>query len=379
MRRAAVVLVAGWFATSSIAGEFDTRPPTPKARFPTATITAPEASAATTGTRDSPPVTGGTRDGPPTGGPRRGDDVGTPGGTSEGPRGGSRDGGSRDGGGGRRSHDNWVPTAIVGVAAIAAIGTLIANERAARAQNIPPQDQLVDRLLAEGPMLATTLNMSAFAVRGFVRGNWPLLIDFEQRSPGRAKLQISARDVSEIFEYDLSAACPPPRRCVIQMRLPVEIFGDPLRPAVIAATATDAQGKQTQPEFNVYALGAGPRAIGSVAIDQVSFGPPVIRVADRQNAVYRFFSHSDFSNTSVEVWKVDYENDGARLFLVDDRLIDGGVRKDHWVGLNERRAWDGTEKGTRVSSGPHKVQVRAWDRVGDWITAWSNDIVTVEE
>jgi hypothetical protein len=322
---------------------------------------------------------GGTYDGPPAGQP--GGQPGTPGGTGGGPppQGGpSSEGQPPRPGGGR---DNLVPGVLIGAAAVIAIGALLARERAAASQpsQTPPQDQIVDQLLNDGPILATAFNMSAFAVRGFVRGNWPLLIDFQQRSPGTALLQISARDLPEVFSYDLSAACPPPRRCLIQMRLPPEIFGDGLRPAVIAATATGKQGNETQAEFDVFALGAGPRAVGSVAIDGVSFGPSTIRVTEQQRALYRFYSHSDFGNTSVEFWKVENGGDGVRHYLVDDRLIEGGVRRNQWIGVNERREWDGTEKGRKVSSGRHKVQVRAWDRVGDWVTAWSNDVVLVEQ
>lgn len=284
---------------------------------------------------------------------------------------------------GRSRSNNAVPAAVVGVAALIAIGSLLASERSGAApapsQPAPNPDELSRRLPDEGPQMAPAFNMSAFAVRGFVRGGWPVLIDFEQRSAGgSAQLRISARDLPEVFSYDLGLVCPPPRRCVVQFRLPVEVFGDRLRPAVLAALATDATGRQTQPEFTVYALGAGPRAIGSVAIDQVSFGPPTIRVADKQRALYRFYSHSDFGHAAVEFWKVERDADGNRLAFVDDRTIDGGLRKDQWIGLAERREWDGTEKGTKVSAGTHKVQVRAWDRVGDWLTSWSDATVTVE-
>jgi hypothetical protein len=342
-----------------------------------------------------PPATGGG--GSTSDGPRRGDGggrigtPGTPGATYPPPRGGGGDGrpgGTGDGrppsegGGNRNDRNNLVPGIIIGAAAAIAVASLLQSTRSGASQPSqpnPPPDQVVNRLLAEGPIIATAFNMSAFAVRGFVRGNWPLLIDFQQRSEGLAKLQISARDVPEIFEFDLTSACPPPRRCLITMRLPPELFGDQLRPAVIAATATDAKGNATQPEFNVYALGAGPRAVGSVAIDQVTFGPSAISVAAQQSALYRFFSHSDFSNASVEFWKVEDAVDGSRMFLVDDRRVDGGVRKNQWVGMNERRSWDGREREQRVSPGRHKVQVRAWDRVGDWVTALSNDVVTVEQ
>jgi hypothetical protein len=265
--------------------------------------------------------------------------------------------------------------AIAGALALAAIGSLLLRERSGAA---PAPDDIRTRLLNEGPQMAPAFNMSAFAVRGFVRGGWPVLVDFEQRSSGSAQLRISARDLSEVFSYDLSQVCPPPRRCVVQFRLPPEVFGDQLRPAVIAALATDDTGQQTLVDFTVHALGVGPRAIGSVAIDQVTFGPPTIRVADKQRALYRFYSHSDFGHAAVEFWKVDGKSDGSRLAFVDDRAIDGGLRKDQWVGMGERREWDGTEKGSKVSTGAHKVQVRAWDRVGDWLMSWSITTVNVE-
>jgi hypothetical protein len=287
--------------------------------------------------------------------------------------------GDRTSGGSRRN--NAVPAAVIGAVALAAIAGLLLSERSGATPPLsttsPNPDQLTNRLLTEGPQMAQAFNMSAFAVRGFVRGGWPVLVDFEQRSPGSAQLRISARDLPEVYTYDLSQVCPPPRRCVIQFRLPVEVFGDQLRPAVFAALATDDTGRQTLPDFSVYALGAGPRAIGSVAIDQVSFGPPTIRVAEKQRALYRFFSHSEFGHAAVEFWKVERESDGSRLAFVDDRAIEGGLRKDEWVGMGERREWDGTKKGAKVSTGVHKVQVRAWDRVGDWLTSWSTARVTV--
>ena len=285
-----------------------------------------------------------------------------------------------EGSGGRRGGRDLVPVAVAGIAAIAVIGALLARERQRASQPAPgqlPPDELTARLLRDGPSFATEFNMSAFAVRGFVRGGWPMLIDFQQRSPGTARLRISARDLPEIFTYELSEICPAPRRCLIRFELPREIFGDNLQPAVIAAIATNEQGRQTQPDFAVYALGAGPRAVGSVAIDQVAFGPPTIRVTAQQAALYRFFSHSDFSNTAVEFWKVQSRDDGSKHSFVDDRFIDGGVHKNQWIGLDERKEWNGLVKGQQVSSGRHKVQVRAWDRVGDWVTAWSDSMVLV--
>lgn len=294
---------------------------------------------------------------------------------------GGSDTGTPDRRGERSRGDRLVPGLIVGALAIAAIGSLLNRERQPAGQPgpaLPPPDQVADRLRSEGPHLANEFNMSAFVVRGFVRGGWPMLIDFQQRSGGISQLRISARDLTEVYTYELSEACPPPRRCLIQFQLPMDIFGDQLRPAVIAVTATDAAGRDTLQGFTVHALGAGPRAVGSVAIDRVSFGPPSIRVTEQQSALYKFYSRSDFSNTSVEFWKVEPQRDGSKHFFVDDRAIDGGVQKNQWIGRTERKEWNGLVKGEKVSAGRHKVQVRAWDRVGDWVTAWSDTMVKVD-
>jgi len=162
------------------------------------------------------------------------------------------------------------------------------------------------------------------------------------------------------------------------MSVPQEIGAEP-RPALIAVTATEMDGQTTLPGFKVYGLGAGARAVGSVAIDHVLFQPPSIRARKGQTAAYRFFSHSDFGNASVEFMRVSRATDGSRLEYVNDQLIDAGVRKDQWIGDPERREWNGTDGDNRVSPGPHKLRVRAWDYAGDWVTAWSDSVVTVRE
>lgn len=125
--------------------------------------------------------------------------------------------GDRTSGGSRRN--NAVPAAVIGAVALAAIAGLLLSERSGATSpsstTTPSPDQLTNRLLTEGPQMAQAFNMSAFAVRGLVRGGWPVLVDFEQRSPGSAQLRISARDLPDVYTYDLSQVCPPPRRCVI--------------------------------------------------------------------------------------------------------------------------------------------------------------------
>ena len=291
------------------------------------------------------------------------------------PTSGGRTGGTRD----------WLPVAIAaGAVALAAISNSMAKEKGPEGQSPeapdsgtePPEPDLVSSLAQSGPLFATTFNMSAFNVRGLVRGGWPIILDYELGTPSLVELTLSARGLSEVYTYDLSRFGIGRRS--IQFRIPAELFGDQVRPALIAVTATDVERRQTVPDFRVHALGIGPRAIGSVAIDRVEFRPPSIRVLRQEQAAYRFFSHSNFSNLSAEFVKVENSADGIHHYFVHNQFL-GGARKDQWVGDPERRGWDGRDKAKRVSSGPHKLQVRAWDQQGDWIAAWSYSLVKVSQ
>jgi hypothetical protein len=272
-----------------------------------------------------------------------------------------------------------VPAALVGIVAIGLIAQALSRERGPTDGTAAPEGrdpQLVDQLLENGPQLAPAFNMSAFAVRGLVRGGWPLVVDFEQRLPGEVKLRVSARGAPEIYTYHLGRGQIGRRR--VQLPLPAEL-GDNPGPALIAVMATDPRDQSTLPAFEVYGLGAGPRAVGSVAIDQVLFQPPRIRFTRNETAAYRFFSHSDFNHASVEFMRTDNSPDGTRYSLVNSEALRDGVRKGQWIGEQERRDWRGLDGQNQVSSGPHKLQVRVWDHAGDWVTAWSHSSVTVTD
>lgn len=269
-----------------------------------------------------------------------------------------------------------LPVVLAGVAALVVISQLLANE--SEQPETTPDEQgdtspdLLDRLSQQGPEFATAFNMSAFMIRGPVKGEWPLVIDYEHGGSGRVQLQVSARGAAHVYNYPL----PPlgPGRHIIQLKLHPDL-GPQLRPAIIAVTARD--GEQTLSGFRVYGLGVGPEAVGSVAIDQLQFRPPSIRVSHNETAAYRFHSGSDFDSIAIEFLQLEQAGDGSRHSFVDRQFLDEGVRQNHWVGLNESRAWDGRNQSDQTSVGTHRLQVRAWDTDGDWVCAWSEPVVAV--
>ncbi len=287
------------------------------------------------------------------------------------------------GGGGKGGGGNWIlPAIVAGVIAVVAVDHALSEESDPQdpdpGRGRPADDQALDSLLGQGPQLPASYNMSAFAIRGLVKGGWPLVVDYEQNSPGPLQLRISARG-SDIVTYPLDQLAGPGRH-LLSFILPGHILGYDLKPALVGVTAIrNGNRRDTQADFRIFALGVGPRAVGSAAIEQLDFNPDGIRVHRGEKALYRFYSHSEFDNLVVEFLHVFAAEDGSHNRYVDAQIIPGGAGEDQWVGLRERRNWDGRDEFERVSHGGHKLHVRAWDDGGDWIGAWSDASVMVRD
>ncbi|MDN3557402.1 hypothetical protein [Halomonas maura] len=294
------------------------------------------------------------------------------------PTGDAYDAGSDSSDGGRPHYpddggdDDWkVPAIVAGAVALGLVGRWLYQ----RSQSHSPSsdDAMMSRLQRQGPVFAPTYNTSAFAAIAAVRGDWPFVLSFSHHTPVMVTLRLSARDVPEIYTLRLPFGPGDVGQHRLQFRLP-PAFGDSERPAAIGVTATDMSGQRPAPDFRLLALGCGPRAIGSVAIEEVSFLPRRIRAQARERASYRFFSHSRFPRAVAEFIRVEDATDGERQFFVDEAPIDGGLAAGRSIAP---RQWDGRDSFRRVSSGPHRLKVRAWAPTGGWVTAWSGSRVNV--
>lgn len=297
-----------------------------------------------------------------------GDDVGTTG-TSDAPPSGSRvdpEGYDRPPDGG---NDWTVPAIVAGAAATVLVVRWLRNRQQATAG----EDDMLARLRRQGPEFAPQYNTSAFAAVGMVRGGWPFVLDFTHERPVMVTLRLSARELPDIYTLRIPFGAGETGSHRLQFTLPPE-FGDSERPAAIAVTATDMSGERPEPSFRIQALGCGPRAVGSVAIEEVSFLPRLIRAQAREQASYRFFSHSDFPSAVAEFMRVEPADDGERHFFVNEAPIAGGVVAGRSI---DPRQWDGRDAGQRLSTGTHRLKIRAWAPTEGWVTAWSGTRVSV--
>jgi hypothetical protein len=219
----------------------------------------------------------------------------------------------------------------------------------------------------DGPSVPHEFDMNDIAIKGLVGPNWPVVFDFMIDTPGAVQIDITASDKRHFQQFIRNE---PNHRAYAIFRLPKD-FGSKIQTAVVQIRSVALTGPNpVPPRVRAFGLGAGENAVGSVAIDQLTFQPASIHPKIKEVATFGFHAHSAF--------------DGERAEFIFTTLYNGHiiVQKDQEEKLNpvpmDQRAsgtWGGQGK-----PGEHMLQVRAWrglENGGDWVVAWSPDIVDV--
>jgi len=219
--------------------------------------------------------------------------------------------------------------------------------------------------------------MSCAPIQAFVRGGWPVVIDYRPDGTSTVVLEIHAAGSDQPYVVPLPRE---PRRQLVAANVP-QSFGEAPQVALFLVRAVRAETNAAG-GMRIFGLGAGPRAVGSVAIDQVDFQPGSMRVSKKQKASYSFYSRSDFNRSVVEILRVQRHADEIKVSLARSTALGAAINRGTWVGKKEALTWDGYNGDNQLSSGPHLLQVRAWltaqnDR--DWVAAWSQNTVVVAE
>lgn len=301
-------------------------------------------------------------------------------------------------------------TAVIGGAVI--VGGIIAA-----LSHHGHSDPLKD-LTKDGPRVPDEFSMSEFSVAGPVKGGWPVHLTYQLDRPARVTLTVTA-DKTEPFTQRLDGAGTGRREA--DFILPGR-FGDKTKPGVLKVRAEEeiasgesASGEVRLAPFQVLEMGCGNhhtgplgqrdapalrpavfvspvssllrgRAIlqaGGGMVENVRFEPGSIRVGAGQTAAYTFLPGADFEHLKVE-FRHQFLQPPALVLLISKVVKTddiGGARRGRAV--NAPRPWDG-RAGRRndVSSGPHMLQVRAWDGPStgsDWIVGWSEEPLVVEK
>jgi len=226
------------------------------------------------------------------------------------------------------------------------------------------------KLARDGPKVADRFNMSSFSVAAFCQSNWPVVIDLVLTNGGEMSIDVVTEGYPT-FTYRIRSNTGRRRQIIFQ--LPASFPGKPT-PGMYTVNATSAAPGVATPVYSrIFGMGGGKRAVGSVAIDQVKFGPDTIRPKLSQEAVYEFHAHTDFDRVRAEFLKA-VTAQGQIISVLEDHDDINGVQRE----TTSTRRWN----GKKASAGEHLLQVRAWESAlakSNWVIAWSADQVLVEE
>jgi hypothetical protein len=277
----------------------------------------------------------------------------------------------------------------------------------------PPRPPTYQQLVQSGPTLVATHPVNVFALYGVIRPGWPVVISYTSALDGDTVLSI--QDGDQAWTQTLA-----PGTHVATLAFN-GAAGSGVGLFTVESVAHTHRGDEARP-VDVFALGAGVRAAGAVAatapldpaarrqalaelrdavpfrpsnahrgqcaaetvaIDDLSFGPPKLDPAHGA-ASFSYVRETAFEQVVAEVLRYEShptKTEHGKVWVVDVTPVwrDPAPRQTD-RGSSGPRSWPGRDTADRVSPGLHRLQVRGWQITGDqgWVAAVSSDTVSIE-
>ena len=221
-----------------------------------------------------------------------------------------------------------------------------------------PEPAIAANLIMNGPSASFGVDESHHSVQGFVRDGWPIVADFQPLPGSRTWLVVRLYDPTPLgvgrsirleMDHDGSAG----RR---YYKMPELHFPDAGRASdgtsavrvasfEIESQMLDQDGKPRGPfvPVQLFGLGAGPRAVGSVSLNGVKLGPAASLKGGP--VPYRYLLEQPFDLVSADVWRY------CTKFLCN-----------HVAFSQRRQLVSGPSSGSfqPKKSGSYRLYVRAW-------------------
>ena len=264
--------------------------------------------------------------------------------------------------------DRWKVDAAIAVAVVT--GYLSAKTKFASGDERPFGRSLIEN----GPELPVDYPDGSFAVRGFTRDGWPVVVDFAPQPGTVTQLEVTVANArgaikrTIILDPDgshgrqlVKAAMPagdtpvPTPATYVVSSVPIASF-DTDRPTAVRAAPVQ-----------VFGIGGGPRAVGSVAIEQLAFARANV------GARFSYVAKSEFSQARAEVQQFRRAGDKNEIVPIFD------ARKSNLSVGRQSGDWPGTASGAATRSrGVHRLQVTGWFTTDDrsWVAAIAPDLVS---
>jgi hypothetical protein len=231
-----------------------------------------------------------------------------------------------------------------------------------------PGIQPEKKLSRDGPAMPNQFSMSGFSIGAFCQAQWPVVVDYFLEAGANVVVTVqSAGFPTATYLVEGTGA----RRQFIFL-LPANFPAKPTA-GMYTIRAVSKQPGGAPVFARLFGVGGGVRAVGSVAIDQVQFGPGTIHTKQKENASYAFHAHTDFDKVRAEFMKAVLAQ-GQIVSVLEDHDDVNGVQRE----TTPTREWN----GRKATAGEHLLQVRAWESTlnkSNWVIAWSTSQVLVEE
>jgi hypothetical protein len=232
-----------------------------------------------------------------------------------------------------------------------------------------PRKPTPDELLASGPVVFAANALGTFSAYGFVQDGAPIVIDVQADPEARTELNITVGGRTSSQPID-----PGGEPLVIRYQ-----GGGAAEPQVallkLTSTVRNRRGKDMPSPIQVTGLGAGERAMGSVAINDLSFGPRQMQAGNGQ-AILGYVTESPFDRVATDILR--YWPGAGNSIVVQRvwRRTYSQLRAQAYSG----GPWDGRDDANKASKGAHLLQVTGWELSGDraWVAAFSPTIVEVK-
>ncbi len=250
------------------------------------------------------------------------------------------------------------------------LGLLCRTACGERGKPHPQGEPTRQDLLENGPHVAEIRPYGHFAVYGFVRNYWPVVIDYDSNPDSVTWLTVTVGGREWVrrlesgrqfvkFTYEGGQA-PESAGALFVVHSETRSASGPGRPLPVDVTG----------------FGCGPRAVGSVAINNLRFAASG-RQLGGDFARFGYRTTSAFNKVRMEILRYSLDTRGDRPLITVSTVAQYGAGPLA-PGDFGPRMWDGRDlKSHRPSRGTHRLQVRGWELDGDesWVSAISPDDV----
>ena len=248
----------------------------------------------------------------------------------------------------------------------------------------PSEADELKTLLTYGPQFPLSRPADQFEVAGLANAGWPVVLDFMPapnsctflvvtiggKAAAPAVIDADGHIGRHLFRADFELKPidrPTPARYVVQSVTPACPSGS--LPANLASLRPSP--------LEVYGIGAGPSAVGSISVSDLHIGPPRPNLSVGQ-ITWSFETKTVFNHATLSFLRFE-------RFPRDGGIVATPVRSfaaPSLIGRQHSGNWNGLDNNGHLSPGIHRLEVRAWDNQENdksWAGGISNDFVTITQ